>query len=66
MGKNIEKVINKSKTSGKLRSIRFFESIINKTFDYSGSIDYYIEKRKAIEEEQRQSQVDRAAITVGY
>ena len=62
----IKDVINKSKTSGKLRSIRFFESIINKTFDYSGSIDYYIEKRKAIEEEQRQSQVDRAAITVGY
>ena len=41
------------KINGAYYAILYFESILNKPFDYQGSMSYYIKARKAFEAQQR-------------
>ena len=48
----IRNIIQLSKTKTEGTAIEIFEREINKTFDYQGSLGYYVQKSEAVEQEE--------------
>ena len=62
----INDVIEISQTNSDSYAINQFEKILNKTFDYQGSLTYYLTKSLAEENEKSTSRIYGGGVTTGY